>query len=204
MTARFVPIEVWPGEARKSYQRKHSPFRGSWKNTFATLDRELTHLGAKDVLVQAYLDSSDIRMDGWPRSSARPCSPGVVVSFQTKDGDLCFPCDTYTSWEDNLRAIALALSALRAVERYGVTRRAEQYRGWAKLPPASDCMTGAESLEFIALYSGVKPTAENFKSAYRSAAMRLHPDNQETGNAELFKRLGNARQALVDAYGWTA
>lgn len=31
---RFVPIETWPGEPRKS--RRYSPFRGSWKNTLVT------------------------------------------------------------------------------------------------------------------------------------------------------------------------
>lgn len=84
--ARFVPIEVWPGEKRKV--RRDSPFRGSWKNTLDTLERELGHLKAKDILVQAYLGLADIRNDGWPKAAARPSEPGVVVSFKTPGGDI--------------------------------------------------------------------------------------------------------------------
>lgn len=42
-------------------------------------------------------------------------------------GHLSYPCDTFTTLQDNLRVIALALEALRMVDRYGVTRRGEQY-----------------------------------------------------------------------------
>ena len=141
MNARFVPVETWPGDKRRLYQRRPSPFRGTWKNTLSTLDRELSHLGAREVLVQGYFRLEDIRLDGWPRSGASPSEPGVIVSFTTKNGDLSFPCDTYTQWPDNLRAIALGLAALRAGERYGVTRRNEQYKGWAKLRPAPTQMS---------------------------------------------------------------
>ena len=115
MNARFVPIEVWPGKPHRQSQRKNSPFRGSWGNTLTTLDCELQHLRATDILVQGYFRAEDVRLDGWPRAGASPSGPGVVVSFHTPNGDLSFPCDTYTKWPDNLRAIALALAALRAV-----------------------------------------------------------------------------------------
>lgn len=201
--ARFVPIESWPGEPRASHQRRNSPFRGTWTNTLDTLERELDHLKAKEILVQAYLSRDDIRNDGWPRSSARPSSPGVIVSFKTPDGDLSFPCDTYNEWQDNLRAIALGLSALRAVERYGVTRRQEQYKGWAKLPSVPGKMSKEDALTFFGLHAGA-PNADNFKSVYRSAAAKLHPDNQTTGNEHLFRLLGQAKEVLSESYGWSA
>lgn len=203
MNARFVPIEVWPGEKRRPNQRIRSPFRGSWSNTLKTLDRELGHLKARDILVQGYFRSDDIRIDGWPRSSARPTEPGVIVTFGTPSGDLSFPCDTYQQWEDNLRAIALALAALRAVERYGVTRRQEQYKGWAKLPEAPKRMSPDDAFAFLRLNSGFAGiSAANFNEAYRAAARRLHPDNRETGNEHLFRLLGDAKQALAEAFGW--
>lgn len=200
--ARFVPIETWPGEPRAAGKRIPSPFIGKWQNTLDTLERELRHLRARDILIQAYLDYDDIRNDGWPRSNARPRSPGVIVSFETPDGALSFPCDTYLNWEHNVRAIALALSALRAVERYGVTRRNEQYKGWAKLPPAPSRMSRADAFVFFSLHASV-PTAENFKAAYRSAAAKLHPDNQATGNEHLFCLLGQAKEVLMESYGWS-
>jgi hypothetical protein len=200
---RFVPIELWPGDARKQYQRKDSPFRGSWGDTLKTLDRELNHLRARDILVQGYFELDDIRLDGWPRSTARPRGPGVILTFETPNGTLSFPCDTYTRWEDNFRAIALALDALRRVERYGVTRRNEQYKGWAKLPPAPAKMSADDAMTFLGLHSEVRPiNGATFNDVYRSAARKLHPDNQDTGNVHLFHLLGEAKQALSDLYGW--
>lgn len=197
---RFVPIDTWPREPRKS--RRDSPFRGSWKNTLDTLERELAHLKAKDILVQAYLTRDDIRNDGWPRAGSKPRSPGVIVTFGSPGGELSFPCDTYNEWQDNLRAIALALSALRAVERYGVTRQQEQYKGWAKLPPAPKRMSGEDALTFFGLHSGAPVGATNLKASYRVAAAKLHPDNQETGNGHLFHLLTEAKEVLREKYGW--
>lgn len=201
MNARFVPIEVWPGKPHRQSQRKNSPFRGSWGNTLTTLDCELQHLRATDILVQGYFRAEDVRLDGWPRAGASPSGPGVVVSFHTPNGDLSFPCDTYTKWPDNLRAIALALAALRAVERYGVTRRQEQYKGWAKLPPAPKQMSGADALAFFCLHSGFPAIDQvNFDEAYRLAAKHLHPDTG--GNVHLFHLLSQAKAVIEECYGW--
>lgn len=202
MDARFVPIDVWPGEKRPYYKRIDSPFGAKWERTLSDMDRELRHLRAKNVLIQGYFRAEQIRVDGWPLSKSSPSEPGVIVSFDSASGPLAFPCDTYKTWQDNFRAIALGLSALRAVERYGVTRHQEQYRGWAKLPEATKGMTVTDALFFVGLHSGMSVGAENFKSAYRAAAGKLHPDNQDTGNEHQFHLLGQAKQALVDGYGW--
>jgi hypothetical protein len=196
MNARFVPVEVWPGEKRRG--RKHSPFAGTWSNTLKTLERELMHLRARAVVIQGYFREQDIRLDGWPRAGAAPTEPGVVLTFETPNGPLSFPCDTYLRWEHNLRAIALALAALRAVERYGVTRRQEQYRGWAKLPPAPKRMSRADALVFLRLHSDLADPATDVNKAYRLAAGKLHPDNRETGNVHLFHLLVEARDVLQE------
>jgi hypothetical protein len=206
MNARFVPVEVWPGKKTPPGARAESRFKAPWSRTLDDLDRELFHLDARDVLIQGYFRQSDIRNDGWPRSGVFPSEPGVILSFKTPKKDapnLSFPCDTYTRYTDNLRAIALSLEALRAVERYGVTRHSEQYKGWAKLPPAPDKMSAHDAVVFISLNSGFAGIgAANFKDAYRAAAKRLHPDNSETGNPHLFHLLTQAKEVLEAAYGW--
>lgn len=144
---RVVPIEQWPGEQTKNRQRHRfnvestGPYRGrrhgvDWGGTVSLLARELAHLKAKDVLLQMAVTDRDIRNDGWIRANASPTHPGVILTFESKYGPLSYPCDTFTDWQANVRAIALALEALRKVDRYGVTRRGEQYTGWGKLPPA--------------------------------------------------------------------
>jgi hypothetical protein len=199
--ARFVLIEKWPGEKRLSYKRQDAPFRAAYAKTLDLLERELRHLRAKQIVIQAYFDRASIRNDGWPRSSARPKEPGVVVSFIGKAGEMAFPCDTYKDWEDNIRAIALSLEALRRVDRYGVTHHNEQYKGWAKLPPASDRMSARDALAFIQLYAGMAPTSrEKLAEAYRIAARKLHPDTG--GSPDQFILLGKAKAAIEAEYGW--
>jgi hypothetical protein len=43
---------------------------------------------------------------------------------------LVYATDVCESWQHNVRSIALGLEALRAVDRYGITRRGQQYAGF--------------------------------------------------------------------------
>lgn len=213
--ARFVPIEKWQG--KQTARRIKSDFRSTYAQTLDLLETELRHLRAKDITIQAYFRRQDIRNDGWPRSGApRPAQPGVIVSFIRKLGhyggpnfntwidetrEFSFPCDRFTNWEDNLRAIALALEALRKVDRYGVTQEGEQYKGWARLPaPESpDHMSREEAAAFLAGYSGIPKDLLNestVETAYRRAAQKLHPDVPVSGSHELFVRLQKAKEIL--------
>lgn len=200
--ARFVPVEDWPGEKLPAHKRKDVPFGVTYAKMLDDLERELRHLGARDIVIQAYFRRDDIRNDGWPRSSApKPSDSGVILSFTNREKqEISFPCDTYRSYEHNLRAISLTLTALRAINRYGVTRRNEQYKGWAKLPPAPDKMSESAAIEFFNLHAGMKPTdSDSLRTAYRAAARNLHPD---TGTpSHQFILLGQAQTALKEARG---
>lgn len=85
-------------------------------------------LGAEAVVVKLALTERDIRRDGWPRRDARPAHPGVIIEFDSRHGWLRYYDDQYTTWQDNLRALALSLEALRALGRWGALR-GEQYVG---------------------------------------------------------------------------
>lgn len=200
--ARFVPCDTWPGT--KTRHRKHSPFEVKFGRLLDDLERELNHLRARDIVIQAYYRREDIRNDGWPRSSApRPADPGVVLSFTKPDGqEISLPCDTYVNYESNLRAISLTLTALRAIDRYGVTQHGEQYKGWAKLPPAPDRMTVKDAQEFIVLHTGIFPAnRETLNDAYRAAARKLHPDTTNGSDGQ-FIMLGKAKATIEEANGW--
>jgi hypothetical protein len=143
------------------------------------------------------MPESEIRQDGLPKAGARvPNHPGVIVSFDryvSWDAEakkniyepLSFPCDQFTKWQDNLRAIALALEALRKVDRYGVTRIGEQYKGWKQLPPASERPDPIVAAQFIALHAPFVTVAQLLDrerckpvldAAYKHCAKKLHPD----------------------------
>ena len=156
--ARFVPIEKWPGVPTR--HRKVSPFIVTYARTLIDLERELNHLGARRIVIQAFVNEADIRNDGWPRSSARFFQPGIILSFTTRDGSsISFPCDTYVHWDHNLRAICLTMTALRAIDRYGVTQRAEQYQGWKRLEaPEHEAPKDQEwAYSYLAALNGIEP-----------------------------------------------
>lgn len=118
----------------------NSPFSASWSDTVDLLARELRHLEPTRALLEVALPESKIRLDGLPRADARAASPGVILTLiGTTQGDLRYPASWFHTWQDNVRALALALEALRKVDRYGVTKRGEQYAGWKQLAaPGAD------------------------------------------------------------------
>lgn len=197
LQARFVPY-AGPVPRR---ERSRARFSVGYQTRLNLLDVELSKLGARNIVIQAEFEAREIRNDGWPRSTARPKGPAVIVSFDSDKGPLSFPCDTFQRWEDNLYAIARSLEALRAVDRYGVTRRAEQYRGWAQLPAAAPDRAFGSKLEasrWLAEIAGVvdgRPlSGDHLETTYRIAARRLHPD--AGGSTEAFQRLQDAMRLL--------
>ena len=209
LEARFVPIVAWPGA--RTRERRRGPFRSTVRQTVQLLKRELAHLDARNILVQMDGDESQIRRDGYPRADGR-FRPGVILTFDSRHGPLSYPCDTYIHWDQNLRAIAMALEALRAVDRYGVTRRGEQYTGWKALPPGgaiTPTMGVEEAADFVVRSAyddlpddvvatqarGVVASADSARIWFRRAAMRLHPD-QPGGSTDRMTTLNRARQAL--------
>lgn len=198
----FQPLTEWPGERTKNRQK--SRFDSPWGKTLDLLDRELEHLLAKNIIIQADCERSEIRIDGRLRASAKLRSPSVILSFDSKHGALSYPCDKFTNWQDNLRAIALSLEALRMVDRYGVTRRAEQYRGWEKLSgpgtSATPITTAMGTILVAAGIHGSRPiVASELESLYRKAVLRTHPDHG--GSAEEFKHVQAAKETLDRHFG---
>ncbi len=208
LDAVFRPINEWPGEATR--YRRRSRFKAHWSDTLELLTRELKHVAKprERPVVELALTERDIRLDGYPRANARPEHPGVIISIESKYGPLRYPCDKFDNWQDNIRAIALALEALRKVDRYGVTKRGEQYTGWKALPPAggsTPTMTVEAAASAITQTAGlnadwpdrVVKSATDWREAYRRAVRFSHPD--AGGTLEGFQRLQVA-QAIMKAH----
>jgi hypothetical protein len=131
----------------------------------------------------------------------------VIPSFRDAENNpLSFPCDRYHDHEDNIRAIALSLEALRAVDRYGVTKRAEQYAGF-KAIEAPKRWTVEDAAEFVGVKTGVAVgqivlAPEVYRAAYRKAALKLHPD--VGGNPYEWRLLCDAKELLDEHHGFAA
>lgn len=202
------PIQAWPGELMPEGQRKRSSFSAPWRATLDLLDRELWQLDAHTRVLQVAMTERDFRIDGMPRAHAKAEHPGIILSFHAPEiGDLSYPCDRFDRWQDNLRAVALALEALRKVDRYGVTRRAEQYRGWkaieATAMPAA--MTLGQAFGVIVKYSGALSDLADVGTVHpgelaraaRAAQRQTHPDTG--GRAEDFQQVQRAMGVLRGA-----
>jgi hypothetical protein len=203
---RFRQCES-PYRKGMTYTKAH-PFSANYAKTLDLLESELKHLGAKEIVIQAGFTAQQIRNDGWPRGGENPkLHQGVILSFQTKRGPLSFPCYRYGNWQANLRAIALSLEALRAVDRYGVTQQAEQYKGWTQIEAPKDGFvdrlaaalfvadqSGASDVDQDVLANRILQSAEARQAAYLRAAKALHPD--VGGKQEDFVRLQKAMELL--------
>lgn len=192
---KVQPIVEWPGAMTKA--RGSSSFSSTLSSTMLTLRRELRELQAKDVLLQIAIPREKFRQDGYPYAGSKPAHPGIILTLQSQHGPLSYPCDTYATWEENLRAIALALEALRKVDRYGVTKRGEQYRGFLAIEGATAMPAGFSSAEAAWDYlSDIADLAGDVDEGLvlRTAKRRAHPDTG--GDAETFQRVTLAEQYL--------
>jgi hypothetical protein len=227
------PLGAWDRPATES-RKSAGTFRIGWFDALEELRTEVAALGGSLVVVRIDAADADIRRDGMLRSRAKVGFPGVKLSFESKHGPLTYATDVYEklysgdleSWQANVRAITLGLRALRAVDRYGITRTGEQYRGWTQIgaKAAEDGMTTDEAVRVIADAGRFRPEfvrvfADALVSAgagrerivgrvsvadsrtalakiCRKAMASTHPD--AGGNADVFRLVVKARDVLLE------
>ncbi len=221
MTARrweIVPLPRW-GRPETAVRRSSGTFRASWDDTLRLLLEEIELLEPSGVVALAVdADPSDLRRDGMLRARAEVAFPGVVVSFTSASrGPLSFATDAYeqrwhadlAGWQANVRAIALSLKALRAVDRYGATARGEQYAGWRQIEAGPARSEGFTSPDAAARWirSSAAPDAGRLaeslplRELYRLLARRLHPD-LNGGRSGEWNRLDEARRLVEGTELW--
>lgn len=187
MRYTFRPLRWSEASTPWDERRSRWTFKASWQSTIDLLARELDYLDARNVVIEADFREQDLRLDGLPRSNARqPQHPGVRIAFESKHGPLVYATDSCERWEHNVRSIALGLESLRAVDRYGVTKRGEQYTGWKAIGGSAGVSTVEEARDLIDGYGGE-----------RQAVKATHPDHG--GDAVAFGQVQAAREILRTA-----
>lgn len=169
----------WPlNRPRAQSRRRDAPFRkGAWsqrqRHTFNTVLqqvlKEIRLMGGKDTVVSSNLR---LRKDGLPFSDqAQPADPGIAVYFTHKDRPICMACDYWAYVEDNMRAIALTLDAIRGMARWGAAEVEATFTGYAALPAPAPTALWSEVL-------GVERFCkwDDVEAAYREKAKVHHPD----------------------------
>lgn len=191
-TTRPLSDRTW---LRPNSSRQRARFDATWTRTLQQLGHEIELLGGRDTVIEVDVREGDIRTDGMLRAEARSNSPAVVVAFETSNhGAMLYRSDRFgeawsnrPGWQENVRAIALTLEALRAVDRYGATETGQQYAGFKALPAGrampSSQMTKQAALELFASYCYTDVPAEHLntdpdslRSLWRRARKAAHPD----------------------------
>jgi hypothetical protein len=186
------PITTWEGSRTPARERR-SVFSAPFSSTLETLRRELYHLGATDVVLEVAIPAGPRywRNDGRPRAGVTADHPGVVLALRSVEkgdagvwpgGRARFATDRFTTWQQNLRAIALGLEALRKFDRYGLGDD-QHYRGFAQLPPGGPNVVRGH--ELIAHFGSVA-----------RALRATHPDTRQDGYTDAdFEAVQAARVA---------
>ncbi len=211
------PLETWTGPETGN-RRSSAVFRAKWPDTVELLCREVGMLGGSLVVVQLDVTAEQLRRDGQLRAGvgAAVDFPGVRVSFDSRHGPLTYATDAYDDpwdgdmpgWQANVRAVALGLQALRAVDRYGISSRGEQYRGWTAITagsaaPPGPRMSVEEAARLLAGYldgldwQHLLGDRDTISRAFRAAARATSPDTG--GDPERFARVLGARDWLYAA-----
>jgi hypothetical protein len=197
----------WPGPLRSHAARPVASFRSTFSKTLERLDLELVALYAHEAVVQIDSDESAMRLDGGLRANATVGHPGVILNFTSLKPltplsrtatrrDLRLWTDKFANWQDNLRAIALGLEAMRKLDRYGLGQGDEIYTGWIAL---DDPVLAAEKVLRDAAGAPdagrVAGDRDKILDLFREAALKTHPDRGGTPDA--FRSVIEARDTLL-------
>ena len=168
---------------------------------------ELSLLGAKSIVLSTNVQP---RLDGTPRSGqAQPMDTGAAVYFTYNDQQLSMACDRWSKIEANVRALALAVSHLRGLERHGggfMMKRA--FTGFTALPPpaAGAQADPVEWREEFQITVAIEAALDGDKAGllalcerrYRQAASAAHSDKggDDTRMIRLNAAIAEARKDL--------
>lgn len=186
----------WPAHWPRSKTRTR---HGSMSRKFAAnrdaVLKQIALLGGRDVVISSNLS---LRRDNLPYAGqAQPDDRGVAVYFTLNGESQCIPCDKWDNVEQNLRAVAMTVEALRGIERWGAKEMVNAaFRGFKALPAATIVTPYQSRLWHEVLEVSPDASPETIKAAYKAHLMKAHPD--KGGTAERFQEI---QKAFKEAYG---
>ena len=179
----------WPdARPRSGSRRTNNNFKAVFASSRNQCLEEIRRLGGTEPIISTNIR---LRRDGLPESvefGKLIPDPGVAVYFKRKGKEMCFACDCWSHVQDNMRAIALTIEALRGIARWGTGDMMEAaFRGFAALPGIGE--SGASDW-WKTLGVPINSTADQVRDAYRLLAVKHHPDRG--GDGEMFLRVQQA------------
>lgn len=206
VVADAFPLQ-WPeGWERTALSaRRTAPYKVAHDQAMREMLRELELMGARrsSIVVSSNVP---VTKDGTPYAKhAVPEDPGVAVYWNdAKFGELVVACDKWNRLHANVRAIGLALGALRAIERAGASQILNRaFSAFGALPASvvvPEKRVWWEVFGFTQEMVGLL-TMPMVEARYRELAKKLHPDAFGTGSVEGFREIGVAREDALKHYG---
>lgn len=159
---------TWPRTKNPEYSRFGDLSIERGKNEIIY---QLDLMKAKDIIISTNLK---LRKDGFPYSSQRqPEDCGVAVYFKLKGRPQCMPCDQWNRIQDNMRAIAKTVDALRGIGRWGAERMVDAaFTGFKALPSG----TGDNRPWYEILEVNENASLEEVEESFKRLAFKNHPD----------------------------
>jgi len=208
MTTDAYPLrwpEGWPRTREGTHKNAYSFQNLTPDKAVTSLLHELKLLGASHVVINC---NAMVRGDGRPRSDdlkLRISQPGVALYFQYNGRPMVMAQDVYDAPYANIRSLALAISAMRAIERHGGGHMMQRsFDGFAQLPPPEGssnqplrpwrAVLGVEGIDLAPEF--MRPIVED---RYRKLAKERHPDmtgGSHDAFAELNVAVEKAREEL--------
>lgn len=109
---------AWPEGWKRTKSPERSRFeRRSVADASKEVLEEVRRLGGSHPVISSNMP---LRRDGLPRTDRRePVDCGVAVYFMLAKTQRVIACDSWWSVDENLHAIAMSLSAMRGLQRWG-------------------------------------------------------------------------------------
>jgi len=197
-TIEAYPLS-WPsGWPRTPYHQRKSgrdQFRrnaGPWSIAEARdeLVREIRAMRGTNCVISS---NFALRRDGGLLASGRkPDDESIAIYFTRAGKPLAMACDRYHDAIGNLRSLALAIEAMRQLERHGGgTMMDRAFEGFAALPAPG------RTPWWQVLGLSESATASEINVAYRKLAAERHPDRG--GSEAMMADLNVARDAGLRA-----
>lgn len=132
------------------------------------LREELRKLGARHVVIST--NHKPDRYGDPIEAKRRPADDGVALYFMLGERQLAMACDRYDNAAANMRSLALAIEAMRQLERHGGGTMMERaFQGFEALPAPRSCW------DILGLQPGARDA--EIQAAWRRKARECHPDH---------------------------
>lgn len=177
MNSKQYPLQ-WPVGRPRVQNPEYSKFKpGSIYSEAQSVFRQIELMGGREIIISSNMQ---YRADGLPYTRQNVHDTGVAVYFKNAQGEeQCIPCDNWVTLEENLRAIAKTIEAMRGIERWGgKSLMNAAFSGFKALPSAIVTPPPDRPHRDWWIVLGVDRNADapTVKQAYRRAQATAHPD----------------------------